>query len=279
MSTGNPSQGGTKPTVMPWWLSFYTPQIYYKENQNIRGARSAAPAAAYYDKKISLDTETTSAYDEAKSSANYTTVSESQTSVQYDISIPYTITSDNIPHSVSIQSLTMPASYRYYCAPKLDPDAFLLAKITGWDKYNLLSGNMNVFFEGTFVGKSYLNTHSTNDTLDISLGRDKNVIVQRTSLKEFSEKKIIGLNKKESRSYEICVRNKKKQEIEIDIEDQIPLSTNNEIEVEVLDNGGAKYNKEKGLLLWNLKVASGEEKKFRFGFSVKYPKDKVLSNL
>jgi uncharacterized protein (TIGR02231 family) len=279
VSTGNPSQGGTKPTINPWWLGFYNPN-YYKEEGRVRGNR-AAPAAAYdASKNINSVSETTAGTIQlAESSSDYTQVSESQTNVAYDISIPYNIASDNKPHSVSIQSLTIPATYRYYCAPKLDPDAFLLAKVTGWDKYNLLSGNMNVFFEGTFVGKSFLNTRTTNDTLDISLGRDKNVVVQRTLLKEFSEKKIIGLNKKESRSYEVSVRNKKKAEIEIDIEDQMPLSTNSVIEVEVLETGGAKYDKEKGLLQWSLKVASGEEKKFRFGFSVKYPKDKVLSNL
>lgn len=279
VSTGNPSQGGTKPTIMPWWLSFYNPN-YGLRTKDAGGRQSKQMELLSAPASIAIAESTTGMdYEAAQSSADYTTVSESQTTVLYDISIPYNIASDNKPHSVSIQNFTIPASYRYYCAPKLDPDAFLLAKITGWDQYNLQSGNMNVFFEGTFVGKSYLDTRSTNDTLDISLGRDKNVVVQRTNLKEFTEKKIIGLNKKESRSYEIVVRNKKKQEIEIDIEDLIPLSTSNEIEIEALETGGAKFNKEKGLLQWSMKVASGEEKKFRFGFSVKYPKDKVLSNL
>jgi len=279
ISTGNPSQGGTKPTINPWWLSFYSP-IRYNQGYSDGKAKSMAPAAVMMESQSTIATkeELKKAVD-ADYSSNYTQVSESQTSVEYDISIPYNISSDNKPHSVSIQSLTIPANYRYYCAPKLDPDAFLLAKITGWDKYNLLSGNMNIFFEGTFVGKSYLDTHTTSDTLDISLGRDKNVIVKRTMLKDFSDKKIIGLNKKESRAYEISIRNKKSQAIEIDVEDQIPLSTSNEITIEALETGGAKYDKEKGSLLWNMKVATGEEKKFKFGFSVKYPKDKSLSNL
>jgi uncharacterized protein (TIGR02231 family) len=215
----------------------------------------------------------------AGKASDYTTVSESAVTVEYEISIPYNIASDNKPHSVSVQTLSIPAAYRYYCAPKLDPDAFLLAKITGWDKYNLLNGNLNIFFDGTFVGTSYLDTRTTSDTLDVSLGRDKNVVVKRTLLKDFSDKKIIGLNKKETRAYEISIRNKKKAEIEIDIEDQMPLTTSNEIEIEALETSGAKYNKETGLLSWNMKVATGDEKKFRFSFSVKYPKDKSLSNL
>ena len=280
ISTGNPSVNGTKPAVNPWWLSFYSPynyknKEYSKKAFDDKAGYFAAPAAA--DGLIS--TKDSQKVEEANYSYNYVTASENAVTVEYEISIPYNIPADSKPHSVSIQSLNIPASYRYYCAPKFDPDAFLLAKITGWDKYNLLSGNLNIFFEGTFVGKSYLDTKTTSDTLDISLGRDKNVVVMRTMLKDFCDKKIIGLNKKETRTYEIGIRNKKKSEIEIEIADQLPLATSNEIEVEALETGGAKYDKEKGLLSWNIKAATGEEKKFRFSFSVKYPKDKVLSNL
>jgi len=278
ISTGNPSVSGTKPTLNLWWLSFYNPTSY-KKYSGYGKQKTAQPSMVDGVSSGTVEKESYAEVPDANYAYDYTTVSESAVTVEYEISIPYNIASDNKPHSVSIQSLNIPASYRYYCAPKLDPDAFLLAKITGWDKYNLLSGNLNIFFEGTFVGKSYLETRTTTDTLDISLGRDKNVVVKRTLLKDFSDKKIIGLNKKETRAYEISIRNKKKAEIEIDIEDQIPLSTSNEIEIEMLENGGAKHNKEIGLLTWNMKAATGEEKKFRFSFSVKYPKDKSLSNL
>ncbi len=279
ISTGNPSVSGTKPTLNPWWLSFYNPMVYqkysnYDKNKAQKSMDMAPVASGTVTKEESLSEVVV-----ANQAYDYTTVSESAVTVEYEISIPYNIASDNKPHSVSIQSLDIPAAYRYYCAPKLDPDAFLLAKITGWDKYNLLSGNLNIFFEGTFVGTSYLETHATSDTLDISLGRDKNVVVKRTLLKDFSDKKIIGLNKKETRAYEFSIRNKKKAEIEMDLEDQMPLSTSNEIEIESLETSGAKYNKETGLLTWNMKVTSGDEKKFRFSFSVKYPKDKTLFNL
>lgn len=280
ISTGNPSVSGTKPTLNPWWLSFYQKPLSYKKYSKYESQKAAPQSMAEGSSgTVTKDNESYVEVPDANYASDYTTVSESAVTIEYEISIPYNIASDNKPHSVAIQSLNIPASYRYYCAPKLDPDAFLLAKITGWDKYNLLSGNLNIFFEGTFVGKSYLETRTTSDTLDISLGRDKNVVVKRTLLKDFSDKKIIGLNKKETRAYEISIRNKKKAEIEIDIEDQIPLSTSNEIEIEVLETGGAKYNKETGLLTWNMKAATGEEKKFRFSFSVKYPKDKSLSNL
>jgi len=61
------------------------------------------------------------------------------------------------------------------------------------------------------------------------------------------------------------------------LKDQFPLTTNKEIEVELLDDGGASVNSEIGVLTWKLELAPGEVRKVRFSYSVKYPKDKVIN--
>ena len=66
------------------------------------------------------------------------------TTVNYDITLPYTIPSDNKPQSVEIKALDLPATYQYFVAPKLDKDAFLTAQIIDWEQYNLLSGEANL---------------------------------------------------------------------------------------------------------------------------------------
>jgi uncharacterized protein (TIGR02231 family) len=214
----------------------------------------------------------------AESSSDYTVITEGQVSASFDISIPYTIDADGKPYIVEVQNFSAPATYRYYCAPKLDKEAVLLARINGWDQYNLLSGEANIFFEGMLVGKSFIDAANTNDTLDISLGRDKSVVLSRTKLKDFSEKKTIGTQKKETLAFDIVVRNKKKQDIEIEIEDQIPLSQNAALEVELIEKTGGKLNAETGKITWPLKVKTGDTEKIRLSFSLKYPKEKVLTN-
>lgn len=284
LSTANPNQSGAKPYMSVWWIYPYAP-VYkdYDNKKSSYGYTNNAPSSVYGNTGEIQKTEQDDAPPpppvDANTTANYTTVSEGQVNTSFDISIPYSIASDNKPYDVDIQSYSVPAQYRYYSAPKVDKDAFLLARITGWDQYNLLSGDANIFYEGMYVGKSYINTRSTSDTLDISLGRDKNVTVMRVKLKDFCEKKVIGVTKKETYTFEISVRNKKKQDISIDIDDQIPVSQNKEIEVELLEGDGAKYDATTGKLNWSLKLASGDTKKMKFSFSVKYPKDKVISNL
>ncbi|MBI2968421.1 MAG: DUF4139 domain-containing protein, partial [Bacteroidetes bacterium] len=130
----------------------------------------------------------------------------------------------------------------------------------------------------TYVGKSFIST-GTNDTLEISFGRDKSVAVKRTSVKDFTGKKIIGLNKTETHAWEIEIRNTKKDTIEIVAEDQIPVSSDKEITVEPIDKGNALYDEITGKLYWKMKLAPAEVRKNKFMFSVKYPKDKVIPNL
>jgi uncharacterized protein (TIGR02231 family) len=147
------------------------------------------------------------------------------TTVEFEIELPYTIPPDGKPYGVKIDEHTVPASYEYYCAPKLDPDAFLTARVTDWEDYHLLSGETNLFFEGTFVGKSFLDVASVSDTLVVSLGRDEGVVVERTKLKAFSKRQLLGTRRTASLAFEIEVRDNKGVPVRVVIEDQVPLST------------------------------------------------------
>ena len=101
----------------------------------------------------------------------------------------------------------VPTLFKYYSVPKVDRDAFLIARIPNWQDLNLIEGNANIYFGGTYVGQSFISTRSVSDTLDISLGRDKKVIVTRTKMKDFSSKKTFGSNRKETHAYRIIVKN------------------------------------------------------------------------
>jgi uncharacterized protein (TIGR02231 family) len=120
---------------------------------------------------------------------------------------------------------------------------------------------------------------NTKDTLQLSLGRDSKVIIERKKLKDFSSKKMIGSNQKEEYAYEIIIRNTKKDLIDITFEDQIPVSQNSQIEVEVIDTGGAEYDATTGKLVWKMKLGSSETKSVIFKYSVKYPKNKNIDGL
>jgi hypothetical protein len=204
------------------------------------------------------------------------TVEERATNIEFTIEIPYTIPSDGKKYSVDIQKLMVPAMYEYSVTPKLETDVFLKAMIAGWDEYNLLKGDANLYFEGTYIGKTFLNVNSVEDTLNISLGRDENIVVTREKVKEFSSKQFLGAYKKEQRGWEINVRNKKKQNIHILVTDQFPVSGNSDIEVQQIDSGGAELDNTTGILTWNFDLEPGASKKLSFKYSVRYPKKEII---
>ncbi len=193
------------------------------------------------------------------------------TTTEFAIAVPYTIPSDGKPYAVNIEEYDLPADYAYYTAPKLDRAAFLTANMTDWGGYHLLSGEANLFFGGTYVGQSYLNTDSVDDTLVVSLGRDEGVAISRTKEDDFSERQRLGSRTLETVAFALEVRNNKTVPIDIVVEDQVPVSTNERIDVDVKPGDDTTYDEETGILRWRLTLPPNTTETVRFQYRVRYP--------
>ncbi|MGE4287064.1 MAG: mucoidy inhibitor MuiA family protein [Salinivirgaceae bacterium] len=205
-----------------------------------------------------------------------TAQTENQTTVDFEVKVPYTIKSDNKNYTVDLESYQLPAAFQYFSIPKIDKDAFLIAYLVDWEKYNLLEGEANVFFEDTYVGKTLLDVRYASDTLELSLGRDKQVSLQREKVKDLSTRQFIGNKKEESRAWKISVRNNKSQSVKMTVLDQVPVSTNQEIEVQLQTISGGKLDTETGEVKWEFELEPGEQKVFDLKYVVKFPKQKNL---
>lgn len=268
LSTGNPSVNATGPVLQPWYLQFYMPRVYQKAMVEDKAAPRSDNLGANQAN-----------FQAAATTADYTTVVQNQLAVEFDISIPYSIPSDGKKHTVSVQDYTLPAGYEYYAAPKLDPDAFLNANITDWGKLNLLSGNANIFFEGAYVGQSYIDANNTKDTLTFSLGRDKKIVVKREQVKDFTRTQSLGNKIKKTFAYDISIKNTKDIPIVISVEDVLPISQDKDIDVELIDGAGAQPEVDTGKMKWLFNLQPNGDQKIRWSFSVQYPKDKTISGL
>ena len=268
LSSGNPNQNNTAPILQAWFLRYGYPRAY--NNSNVVMNSVAIRGAVSYDKKAEMD---------ESSISNYTTINENQLNVSFDIDIPYDILSNGKAHSVALKDLKLPATYKYYAVPKVEKEAFLLAEISEYSKFNLLPGEANIIFEGMYVGKTMINPNQTSDTLNLSMGRDKKIAIKREKIADKSGTKFLSGYKEQTFTYDITVKNNKKEAIEMLLKDQYPISTDKEITIELLDNGKAKVNPETGILTWDIKLGAGETKKYRISYKVKYPKDKFIDNL
>jgi len=206
-----------------------------------------------------------------------TSVVENQTTVEIEVDKPYSIASGGEKLMVDLKNYDIPAEYNYIAVPKLDKDAFLMARITDWGKYSLLEGEANLYFEKSFVGRTVLDANTLSDTLEISLGRDKNILVQREKQEEYTKRRTLGTNKIETRGFKITVRNKKSSPINLTIYDQLPVSIISEITVTPGNLDNAAFDTQTGELKWQFTLPSQQQKEILFGFEVKYPKkEKVL---
>jgi len=284
LSTGNPNEGAQAPTMNPWYLAFYVPPPpAYKVYNNNSEQRDEIRRMPTMDTQEITD-PVTGVYQAQRglnqaSLNNYVSVDNAGINTTFDIDLPYTIPTDGQLHLVAIKKYELPATYRYYTVPKLDKDVFLQAQVTNWEDLNLLPGTSNIFYEGTYVGQGSIDVRNIRDTMTLSLGRDKKIVVKRERDTKLRSVKMIGANVSETFAYSISIRNTRKESITLIVQDQLPVSNDKDIVIEDKNTEGAEYNETSGMLKWTLTVNENETKKFGFGYTVKYSKGKIVSNL
>lgn len=206
-----------------------------------------------------------------------TTTVENQTTVEFEVDDPYSIKSNGEKLSIDLNSFEIETLYQYYAVPKLDKDAFLMARIINWDQYNLLEGEVNLYFEEAYVGRSILDARSLEDTLNISLGRDKSLVIGREKIDEYSKRKTIGGSKMESRGFKIMARNKKSETIKLILFDQIPVAVISDITVTPTELSNGKLTRKTGEIVWELELKPQQQTELNLNYEVKYPKNEKIN--
>lgn len=282
LSTNNPYANKTKPELRPWY-------VYYA-NANSRNLKKQKTISYNANKRkdiapVQLTTEsyeTTNDMEEvmeeqAVTSVNYTKMIEQLISVEYAIDLPYTIESNNERYMVLVDSKTLKTNYKYYTVPKLDLSSYLVAQITDIDNLNLIPGDATIFHDGAYLGTTYLNPTIMSDTMNLSLGKDNKMLVKRTLLKKESKQKIIGDKIVKTYAYRIEIKNHKNKTTKLTIQDQIPITQNPEIEIEIIKLDKGKLNKTTGIIEWGLKLKPKETKKIDLIYKVKYSKNQNIN--
>lgn len=276
LSTGNPAQNGDAPLLNPSYAQYYSPQIMIRGASSINN-QMQNKVQTFGTRNVMEEVAVVGSSGNSQLAIPNTSIVENQLSATFEIDVPYDIASNGQPHSVTLKEFAHPALFKYYAVPKLDKDAFLLAEIKDFEKLNLVPGEANILFENMFVGTSFINPNITTDTLNLSMGRDKSISVKRERIMDEKSSQTSGNSKRQTYTYELRVRNSKSTAINMLLKDQYPISTDKSIEIDLVDAGGASVNKETGVLTWMITVKPGETKTYRFTFTVKHPKDKIVN--
>jgi len=306
--TGNPNRNNDRPVLTPWYVDFCAPPPVAYRRDGLAKEKVLSGAGSNMKTEISQE-QSDESYaffngpqgntgpqgnsgsngstgpqgdmGPAGSDGNFIPIQQSvqQLSVSYEVDICHSIPSDGKGHTVRLQDEEIDAEYEYHSVPKLDRTAFLLAKVPNWNELNLLPGTANLFFEGTYVGQSQINSATTADTLLLSLGRDDAISLRWEKQNCESEESFFSKTITRKNTFEIVMRNNKSEAIVLDLLDQLPLTRNKDIEIRLVEDAGAEYIKEYGKLSWKVPLAAGETKKLRFTYSVKSPREKVIAGI
>lgn len=184
--------------------------------------------------------------------------------------------------SLRIASMSVPADLAVRAAPVQDPTAFLEASFKQSDDTTLLPGKVAIYRDGVFVGRGKLSGSVKDDIVRLGFGADDKVKVERAVLKrnEGSAGLIVTTSKTDERAFKTTVRNGHDFPIHVAIEDQLPVSENDEIAVEMLPATTPPTAKDirdkRGVLEWSFDAKPGEVKDINFAWRVRWPKDKSM---
>ena len=275
ISTNNPYVNKTKPTLNPWYIDY---NIYKSENrkgkmdklQEVQITSQALFNRGYAYSEDMDDDKNIMGADQ------FTTVVHRLISAEFKIDLPYSIKSNNEKHMVLIKSTNLDTKFKYYTVPKLDASVYLVAQMTKLDELQLVPGQANIFFDGSYIGETYIDPTTMDDTLNLSLGKDPSIVVKRTLLKKELKDRIIGDKRERTFAYSIEISNQKSSSIEIVIQDQLPITQNADINIESDNFAKGRFDERTGLLEWSFILKAKENKVIDYNFRVKHAKDKNL---
>jgi len=269
LSSARPEAGGAPPELSPWYVSFYQPpRPMMKMSRGDQVFGSAAPAAPASDMEMAKG----SATPEESAVPMQAEVAEGQTSVLFKVAQPVDIPADGTRAGSVIAVERVPVSAELVTVPKLSPRVYLKSEVTNNTAYPLLAGEVNIFNDAVFTGKSHLKTIAAGEKFDLFFGADDQVKVKREVAKVRKQAGILGSNRV---SYHVAVEleNFKKRAVQLLLMDQLPLAGNEEIKVS-LEEQQPKPSETKpdGTLVWKMNLAAGEKKKVSYDIVIEYPK-------
>lgn len=290
LSTYNQNVFSEKPTIGIWRLDYtknkpapvstfgITPangtiqasQNFYSQTEMAEARKELEDEAADRGEEIRFQEQFVAIQSMAEINQNFS-------NVEFDVKLPYSIKADGGHKLMVVTSEKMKAKYEHYMLPRMNKNGFLLAKIGDWENLSLLPGQANIYFEQTIVGSTRIDPGILSDTMEVTLGKDESLVATRKKINEEEKTPLFTKNIRKTYTFQIKVKNASRSSVEIVLEDQIPVTKNEDIRIELEEGDGAELEEATGQLLWNVKLKPGESKTIEFSYSIEHEKGEPVS--
>ncbi len=286
LSTAKPAIGGNMPYVSPWFLRPYQPaQVFYAQKEkSLRSMAMKNDAAVQYEAFSDADNM---AIGGAPAAPEYAVAEEKGISIVYTLPRKETIKADGAEHKLAVSSQELKADFQYSSYPRVSNFAYLGSRVTNAKDLQLLSGRVNIFLEGDFVGSSSIENIGPGEEFDLYLGADENVKIKRELIEKKVDETLIGgipsPNKQTIYRYKLTVENYKPKKMTVKLFEAMPVSEDDRIKVKIdkvsLEPKEKNWKDRKGVWLWDLELAPKEKKEIFYTFTVEHPRQMQVEGL
>lgn len=281
LSTAQPMVGGRAPELQPWRIREYRPAPIAPASprEKVSMMRTAVHDDAVMS-AFSMDAEAAAAPMELSEAQ----VERGTTSATFAIQVPADIPADNSESTVTLAHRDFAAKFRHFSIPKLGERTYLQAQTTNDSEFPLLPGKAAVFLDNAFVASSQLDLTPSGKEFFLDLGIDSEVEVKRTEIiRQRDESGVWDKRERIRFSYTIEVINHKSTALNLIVKDQLPVSEDEKIEVELIEpklkDDSSVTQSETGILTWELTVKPSEKVSLPLEFRVSYPRELKIQGL
>ncbi|MEA4968486.1 MAG: DUF4139 domain-containing protein [Bacteroidaceae bacterium] len=268
-STEQPNNGRVLGNLYPYYLQ--------PQQQHARAYRKQTNNVESLAAKVSGVSEDAAEY--AVPMANATKYSEMTVSQltmlgkEYEVGMKHTIISDGKEKIIALETKSTKADYKHYTIPKIEKAAYISALMPQWEDLELMDASGKIYLENNYINDTYISSSNTEDTLNLSIGQDKRVAVDRKVAKTKPEKTGLLSNTIETIvTITLSIKNNNQTPIDINVVDQIPLSNQENIKITAGDLSKAQYDEKTGKLTWDFSLKALEQKTITFNYTVRQPK-------
>jgi uncharacterized protein (TIGR02231 family) len=190
------------------------------------------------------------------------------------------IPSDGSPHKRTLTTFDLEPELDYLAIPKHTDAVFRRIKVENSPDAPLLPGKVNLFAEYEFIGSTEIEYIPTGGELELLFGVEERITVTR-ELKRRDVDKVLLRDRRQLRyGYEIEIDNLMPVPVQIELQDQYPVSRHEDIKVH-LEKSEPKPSEvsELNILEWSISLEVGEKKSIIIGYGVDHPRGMAIVGL
>ena len=260
LSTARPMLTAKVPELDPWYLDRHHPPV------------PVAPAAVAMSRggaRQSFGAESLQSAAAPAFADQAATVEQGVTAATYTPPRPVAVPADGASHRATIASVDLDTELDYITAPVRSADVHLRATVVNSSAHTLPAGRAAVFHEADFVGSTALPMWAPGEDVELALGLDDRIRVERKLVRRTATKATLGSTRRREVEYETKIENHTPRAARVTVLDQLPVARDHEIAVKpITAEPEPAETTDLGVVTWKLDLPAGAELAIKLGFRV-----------